>query len=55
MANPSVRNVNRDRRSGQERSKPLPMVTRRFAAWAVEVGLIVTSGLIPFGIGMYAK
>lgn len=55
MANPSVRNVNRDRRSGQERSKPLPMVTRRFAAWAVEVGLIVTSGLIPFGMGMYAK
>ncbi len=56
MANPSVRrSINRDRPSGQERSKPMPLVTRRFAAWAVEVSLIVTSGLVPFGIGIYVS
>lgn len=56
MANPTVRrSSNRDRRSGQERLKPQPMVTRRFAAWAVEVSLIVSSGLIPFATGMYAN
>jgi len=55
MASPTVRrSINRDRPSGQERLKPLPMVTRRFAAWVVEVSLIVTSGLVPFGIGVYA-
>jgi uncharacterized protein YjbI with pentapeptide repeats/uncharacterized RDD family membrane protein YckC len=31
------------------------MVTRRFAAWAVEVSLIVSSGLVPFAIGIYAN
>lgn len=56
MANPSVRrSINRDPGSRQERTQPLPLVTRRFAAWAVEVSLIVASGLIPFGIGIYAK
>lgn len=56
MANPTVRrSVDSDRRLGQERVKPLPLVTRRIAAWAVEVSLIVTSGLVPFGMGMYAK
>lgn len=56
MANPTVRrSVNRDRRSGQTTSQPLPLVTRRFAAWTVEVSMIVVSGLVPFGIGMYAN
>lgn len=56
MANPTVRrSVNSDRRSGQEKFHPLPLVTRRFAAWAVEVSMIVTSALVPFGLGMYVK
>ncbi|MBE9105775.1 pentapeptide repeat-containing protein, partial [Nostoc cf. edaphicum LEGE 07299] len=29
--------------------------SRRFAAWAAEITLVVTSGLIPFGIGVYAN
>lgn len=54
MANPSVRrSVNRDRSGQQHRS--LPLVTRRFAAWTVEVALIVGSALVPFGLGGYAQ
>ncbi|PPS44281.1 pentapeptide repeat-containing protein [Chroococcidiopsis sp. TS-821] len=56
MANSTVRrSVNRDRRSGQEKSKPLPLVTRRFAAWTVEVTLIMTSAIAPFGLGVYVQ
>lgn len=54
MATPSVRRIIA-RRSKQERIQPLPMVTRRFAAWAVEVSLVVASALVPFGIGMYVQ
>ncbi len=56
MANSTVRrSVNRDRRKGQARSQPLPLVTRRFAAWTIEVSLIALSGLVPFGMGIYVK
>jgi len=56
MANSSVRrNTNRARRSVQAKSKPLPLATRRFAAWAVEVSLIALSGLIPYSLGEQAK
>lgn len=56
MANSTVRrSVNRDRRSGQEKSQSLPLVTRRFAAWTVEVSLIITSAVVPFGLGVYAQ
>ncbi|PIG94832.1 pentapeptide repeat-containing protein [Gloeocapsopsis sp. IPPAS B-1203] len=55
MANSTVRrSVNRDRRVGQE-SKSLPLVTRRFAAWTVEVSLIITSAVVPFGLGVYTQ
>ena len=55
MANPTIKKIiQRDRRSGQQRFHNLTLVTRRFAAWTVEVSLIVTSGLVPFGMGMYA-
>ena len=47
--------MNRDRPDRQERFNPLPLVTRRFVAWAVEVSLVVASALIPFGIGMYTQ
>lgn len=53
MANPTVRrSVNRDRRSGQAK---LPLVTRRFAAWAVEVSLIISSALVPYALGAYTN
>lgn len=56
MVNPPVRrSINGDSGTGQARSRPLPLVTRRFAAWALEVSLIITSGLLPFTIGIYAK
>ena len=56
MAAPSVRrSINREHRSGQKRLHSLPLVTRRFAAWTVEVSLVVASALVPFGIGMYTQ
>ena len=56
MATPSLRrSTNRTRHSGQERFQPPPLVTRRFAAWSVEVSLVVASVLIPFGIGIYTQ
>ncbi|MUL37650.1 pentapeptide repeat-containing protein [Gloeocapsopsis dulcis] len=56
MANSTVRrSVNRDRRVGQEKSKSLPLITRRFAAWTVEVSLIITSAVVPFGLGVYTQ
>ncbi|MBV8882373.1 MAG: pentapeptide repeat-containing protein, partial [Chroococcidiopsidaceae cyanobacterium CP_BM_RX_35] len=56
MATPSLRrSINRVRHSGQEKFQPLPLVTRRFLAWIVEVLLVVTSVLVPFGIGIYIR
>ncbi len=57
MANSTVRRSedrNR-RRTGQVKSKPLPLVTRRIAAWTVEVSLIALSGLVPYSLGIAAK
>lgn len=55
MASPSVnKSINRNDRSKQERFHG-SLVTRRFAAWAVEVSLIITSGLVPFAMGVYAE
>lgn len=56
MANTTVRrSISRDRRIGQQKLQPLPLVTRRFAAWTIEVSLIAISGLVPFSIGTYVK
>lgn len=56
MANSTVRrSVNRDRRRQKVKSRPLPMVTRRFAAWTVEVSLVALCGLIPYSLGLAAK
>ncbi|MEH2023104.1 pentapeptide repeat-containing protein [Nostoc sp.] len=38
-----------------DRANSLLLASRRFAAWAAEITLVVTSGLIPFGIGVYAN
>ncbi|MEH1846015.1 MAG: pentapeptide repeat-containing protein [Nostoc sp.] len=57
MTTPIVRRTSNQ--SGQskkpERANSLLLASRRFAAWAVEITLVVTSGLIPFGIGVYAN
>ncbi|HEY9778560.1 MAG TPA: pentapeptide repeat-containing protein [Leptolyngbyaceae cyanobacterium] len=56
MANSTVRrSANRNRRRERAKSRPLPMITRRFAAWMVEVSLIALSGLIPYSLGLAAK
>lgn len=56
MGNTTIkRNIERNHSPKREGCSRLPLVTRRFAAWTVEVSLIVTSGLAPFGIGMHAK
>jgi uncharacterized protein YjbI with pentapeptide repeats/uncharacterized RDD family membrane protein YckC len=55
MATPIVRS--NDGQSSQSKAQTqtnsLPLVTRRVAAWAAEVMLVVSSGLIPFGLGAY--
>jgi uncharacterized protein YjbI with pentapeptide repeats/uncharacterized RDD family membrane protein YckC len=56
MTSPIVRRSNQSGQSKQpERASSLLLASRRFAAWAVEITLVVTSGLIPFGIGVYAN
>ncbi|MEH1970272.1 pentapeptide repeat-containing protein [Nostoc sp.] len=57
MTTPIVRRTSNQ--SGQskepEKANSLLLSSRRFAAWAAEITLVVTSGLIPFGIGVYAN
>ncbi|MEH2241830.1 pentapeptide repeat-containing protein [Nostoc sp.] len=57
MTTPIVRRTSNQ--SGQskkpERANSLLLTSRRFAAWAAEITLVVSSGLIPFGIGVYAN
>ncbi|MEH2292939.1 pentapeptide repeat-containing protein [Nostoc sp.] len=57
MTSPIVRrSTNQSHQSKEpERAKSLLLASRRFAAWAAEITLVVTSGLIPFGIGVYAN
>ncbi|MDZ8049979.1 MAG: pentapeptide repeat-containing protein [Aulosira sp. ZfuVER01] len=57
MATPIVKrsNTQSSRSKDPEKSSSLPLVTRRVAAWAAEITLVVTSGLIPFGLGVYAN
>jgi uncharacterized protein YjbI with pentapeptide repeats/uncharacterized RDD family membrane protein YckC len=57
MATPTVkRNTNQSPRSKEpEKANLMPLATRRFAAWAVEITLVVASGLVPFGLGVYAN
>ncbi|MBE8998963.1 pentapeptide repeat-containing protein [Nostoc sp. LEGE 12447] len=57
MTSPIVRRSSNQ--SGQskepERASSMLLASRRFAAWAAEITLVVASGLIPFGIGVYAN
>ncbi len=55
MTTPTVkRNTNQSNRSKEpEKASSLPLSIRRFAAWTVEISLVVVSGLVPFGIGSY--
>jgi uncharacterized protein YjbI with pentapeptide repeats/uncharacterized RDD family membrane protein YckC len=57
MATPMVRrSTNQSSQSDQpEKAKSLPFNTRRLAAWATEITLVVVSGVIPFGLGVYAN
>lgn len=57
MTTPVVRSSNdrSNRSKNPEKSHSLSLVTRRFAAWAAEITLVAASGLIPFGLGVYAN
>ncbi|MBW4613942.1 MAG: pentapeptide repeat-containing protein [Desmonostoc vinosum HA7617-LM4] len=57
MTTPIVRRSEEQSSRSKEPGKinSLPLVTRRFAAWAAEITIVVASGLIPFGIGVYAN
>lgn len=55
MTTPIVKRSNQSGQSKQpEKANSLLLASRRFAAWAAEITLVVTSGLIPFSIGVYA-
>ncbi|MDB9378057.1 pentapeptide repeat-containing protein, partial [Nodularia sphaerocarpa] len=57
MATPIVRsNTSPSSQSNKpEKAKSLPLNTRRLAAWVTEITLVVVSGLVPFGLGVYAN
>ncbi len=56
MTTPTVRNPNPLSRSKESASSnSFSLSTRRFAAWATEIALVVVSGLVPFSIGAYAN
>ena len=57
MTNPTVkRNTNQSGQSTEpKRTKLISLKTRRFAAWTAEITLIIASGLVPFGLGVYAN
>jgi uncharacterized protein YjbI with pentapeptide repeats/uncharacterized RDD family membrane protein YckC len=57
MTSPIVKRTSNqsDQSKKPEKAKSLLLASRRFAAWAAEITLVVTSGLIPFGIGVYAN
>jgi uncharacterized protein YjbI with pentapeptide repeats/uncharacterized RDD family membrane protein YckC len=55
MTTPIVRrNSSQSQQSNQpEKAKSSPLTTRRLAAWATEMTLVIVSGLVPFGLGVY--
>lgn len=55
MAIPIVRRSSHQSNKAKEQgiSNSLPLTTRRIVSWAVEMTLVVTSGLIPFSVGAY--
>ncbi|CEJ47872.1 RDD domain containing protein [Umezakia ovalisporum] len=57
MATPIVRRSNSQSSQSNEppKGKSLPLPTRRLAAWATEISLVIVSGLVPFGLGVYAN
>ncbi|MFH7028607.1 MAG: pentapeptide repeat-containing protein [Heteroscytonema crispum UTEX LB 1556] len=57
MVTPPVRRSSNQSSQSKEPGKTngLSLTTRRFAAWAAEITLVVVSGLVPFGIGVYAN
>ncbi len=57
MATPTMRqSTNKSSQTNEpQQSHTLPLGTRRFAAWVAEITLVVASGLLPFGIGVYAN
>lgn len=54
MTNPSIRSGSNESTHSQKPKKSLllPLTTRRLAAWTVEMTLLITSGLVPLGLGM---
>ncbi|MBD2139010.1 pentapeptide repeat-containing protein [Anabaena sp. FACHB-1237] len=56
MTNPSISSSSSGNESSRsqkpKKSLLLPLTTRRLAAWTVEMTLLITSGLVPLGLGM---
>ncbi|BAZ37390.1 RDD domain-containing protein [Calothrix sp. NIES-4101] len=52
------RSTNPSKRSQQQpngKANSMSLVTRRLAAWTTEIALIAVSGLVPYGIGVFAN
>jgi uncharacterized protein YjbI with pentapeptide repeats/uncharacterized RDD family membrane protein YckC len=57
MKTPIVRrNINQSNHSPESGKRNSPsLTTRRFGAWATEITLVVVSGLVPWGIGVFVN
>ena len=55
MATPTARRTGNRSSQGIEHNNigAFPLKTRRFLAWTAEITILVVSGLIPFGVGVY--
>lgn len=56
MSMPIVKkNHNHQSNRTKNTAKTNSLVTRRFAAWTAEITLLLATGLVPFGLGVYAN
>ncbi|MBD2250393.1 heterocyst-specific glycolipids-directing protein HglK [Nostoc parmelioides] len=53
MTTPIVKKSNNPPSKNLAKPNSLPLATRRLAAWATEITLLATTGLVPFGLGVY--
>ncbi|MFO0174618.1 MAG: low-complexity protein, partial [Aphanizomenon sp.] len=57
MANPMIsKSVSQSSRPKKpKKANIIPLTTRRFMAWTVEITLFIASGLVPYNLGVYVN
>ncbi|MBD2345879.1 pentapeptide repeat-containing protein [Anabaena subtropica] len=53
MTTPIVKKIHNQPSKNLAKPNSLPLTTRRLAAWVTEITLLATTGLVPFGLGVY--